>query len=120
MKNLRNKKAEQPSAEPAEEIPHRVRPRWANHWRQNFQNEAKALDREGLLEHYAELATERAADVLHQQIAKGLPYHQADELATQEWGTPPTLNRTTPTSHRAAERSLAPDLSTTTESQTEE
>ena len=59
------------------------------HWKANFPRRTQRLEQQGLLLGAAQEAANRAAAVLEQCAEKGLPYHQAAELAVQEWGTPP-------------------------------
>ena len=67
----------------------------AEHWRQNFPKEAAELEQAGQLESAADRAAEKSANVMEQCLAKGMEYHQAHELGTQEWGTPPSPTSTT-------------------------
>jgi hypothetical protein len=62
------------------------------HWKTHFPKEAKALERAGLLESAAEDAARRAGNVISQSLAKGMQYFQTHELATEEWGMPPTID----------------------------
>lgn len=59
------------------------------HWRSNFPKEAAELERHNELLAAAEDAADRASIVLEQCAAKGMAPFEAQELAVEEWGTPP-------------------------------
>lgn len=67
-----------------------------NHWKDNFPKEAARLEKQGSLEKWAEYAADRWAKVLSDGLARGASYSEAEEVAVQEWGQPPTLNETPP------------------------
>ena len=62
------------------------------HWKENFPKEAAALEQAGKLREYAVKAQDRAALAHEQARENGLSWSQAEELAVQEWGMPPTLS----------------------------
>lgn len=63
-----------------------------NHWKANFPKQAKELEEAGMLDQAAEEAADRAGRVHEQGTQQGMSWTQAEELATEEWGTPPNAS----------------------------
>lgn len=61
----------------------------AQHWENNFPQEADSLKQAGQFETAAEAAADRGSNVMSEALAKGKSWTEAKELEVQEWGTPP-------------------------------